>query len=810
MDNCINIIFNNEIIDSVQVKAQIASLQKNILSLKGQGHKLFAIFMERSPELLISMYSSYSAGIAYIPLDPNFPTERIHLILNEAQPDLILTESHLVEKLPANFKRIIASDIMDTGLVTSLESVNLNPEDPAYIIFTSGSTGKPKGVMIPRRAMDNFLNSMAVKPGLTAHDRLLAVTTISFDISVLEIFLPFRVGAEVFLLDKNDSRDPEAIIRALDKHDITVMQATPATWRMMIDAGWKGKRNLKILCGGEALSPELADDLLDRCGELWNMYGPTETTVWSTCTRVERGASISIGEPIDNTDIYILDNNLKPVPQGVEGDLYIGGKGLALGYYNRPDLTEKAFIANPAKKDDIIYKTGDLARYMPDHRLECLGRSDFQVKIRGFRIELGDVESNLMKYRGIKNVVVHPQIVRNGMKELVAYIVAENPIEPPELITFLSESLPDYMVPSYYQFLEKLPLNNSGKIDRKNLPVPRVSEIPCDIDIAGSSLEEKLIHIWKRVLFLDHITAEQNFFEIGGNSILAVQALREMNEICPEPLSLSTFFQHPVIKEMIQEMEKGGTAEDTVILLNGVREGTPLFCLGGIDLFQSLANNITERPVYAVFLPYEEQLIDHIQRDALDDWEYMTIDGMAAAYYREIKKFHATGPCHLLGASIGGMIAFEASRLMLREEGDRGEIFVLDSHLPRAQHFSPIGKIANIVKRLRSKRQESGNIENKSITDMEYIASIRDSINENAESKFDKEAVPIEGDVHLIKAVKNQYSKGETWDSDLGWTPLVQGTLNSYELPGDHLGILREPCVNMLAEYIEHKLGESI
>ena len=412
----------------------------------------------------------------------------------------------------------------------------------------------------------------------------------------------------------------------------------------------------------------------------------------------------------------------------------------------------------------------------------------------------------LIKYEGINNVVVHAQVIRNGMKELVAYIISANPIDSAELITFISEFLPDYMVPSHYMFMDTFPINSSGKIDRKTLPIPEVKKITDDFEMDDSSLEEKLIHIWEKVLFKEDVKPDQIFFELGGNSILAVQALREMNEICHNALSLSTFFKYPVINKLVQEIEKSKREDDTVLLLNGVSEGTPLFCLGGIDLFQSLADCITEWPVYAIYLPYEEQLIDHIQRDALDEWEYMTIEGMAAAYLRELKKVHTDGRCHLLGASIGGMIAFEAARIKSREQGDRGELFLLDSHLSHAKHLSLIGKLSTLVRRIRCRKQKFRNKRNMSVSNMDYIVSMRDSISERAEKIFDKGAEPIEGDIHLVRAAMNQYGKGETWDKDLGWSKLVQGELHYCEIPDDHLGILKEPNVNILADYLNKNL----
>ncbi len=767
------------------------------------------IYLDRTPALVAAVNACLITGNTYIPLDPDHPAERINMILEDVKPDLILTHGHYLSKLPSDSVKIDVDSLSSDESVPEPVSREFcqDRESIAYIIFTSGSTGKPKGVMIPRPAMDNFLDSMAKKPGLTANDRLLAVTTVSFDISVLEIFLPIRTGAQLFLLDKNESHDPDSIISALDSYDITVMQATPVTWRMLIDAGWKGKDNLKVLCGGEALTPELAEELLDRCGELWNMYGPTETTVWSTIEKVERDKPISIGEPIDNTEIYILDENMNKVLHGVEGDLFIGGKGLAAGYFKRPDLTEKVFIPNPFTPGETIYKTGDLVRYMADGRLECLGRSDFQVKIRGFRIELGEIESALLTLDEIASAVVHPQVVRKGMKDLVAYLIERKPVEERVLVEHLSRILPDYMIPAYFVRLDKFLLNTNGKIDRKNLPLPQVKEIVLEGNGDDLSLKEKILFVWKRVLQREDISTDQNFFEIGGNSILAVQLLREIGEFCGLTVPLGAFFMNPVIDDMINQAKSGSDKEMTVLLLNNTTEGVPLFCLGGIDIYSELAACFEgERPVYGVFLPYEEQLIDNIQRGTIDEWEYVSIQGMAGAYLRDIRKYYPQGPCHILGVSIAGMIAFEASKLIKANEGARGELFILDSHLPHARRLTPFGKIYSALRSLKHRSGKPGEPKNKLNPDQAYIEAMRDFINDQAIEVFDKVATPIDGDIYLIRALTNVYSKGESFSDDLGWNDLTSGQVGILELPDDHMGILNQPHVVKLADFLKEKI----
>ena len=362
---------------------------------------LVGVYMERALELPIALLGILKAGGAYLPVDPEFPRERIDYVLDHSQVSVLLTQERLKEQLGQTGATMIC---LDTGWQPiSRESEQdpaseTRPENLAYVIYTSGSTGKPKGVEIPHGAVVNLLASMQREPGLTEHDVLLAVTTFSFDISVLELFLPLAVGATTVIVSREVSSDGARIVEALERHQVTIMQATPTTWRLMIAAGWKGSDRLKVLCGGEALSKDLASDLLPRAASVWNMYGPTETTVWSTCYRlIDPKGPISIGRPIANTQIYILDPLLQPVPIGVPGEIYIGGAGVTRGYLKAPDLTAERFVANPFLQAPAVrmYRTGDLGRYLPDGNIEFLGRTDNQVKFRGFRIELGEIEAAL-------------------------------------------------------------------------------------------------------------------------------------------------------------------------------------------------------------------------------------------------------------------------------------------------------------------------------------------------------------------------------------------------------------------------------
>ena len=393
----------------------------------------------------------------------------------------------------------------------------------AYVIYTSGSTGRPKGVEVSHRGMANFLLAMRNEPGMGVDDVLLAVTTISFDIAVLELYLPLVTGGRVVIAGEDEVTDGRRLMRRAEEAGATLMQATPATWKLLIAAGWRGSPSLRILCGGEALGRSLADDLLRRSAGLWNMYGPTETTVWSTFDRVTRDGPILVGRPIANTTLYVVDELFRELPIGVPGELYIGGAGVANGYVNLPELTSERFLRSPFKAGERIYRTGDLVRRRHDGRVQHLGRLDDQVKVLGFRIELGEVESALRSHEAVHDAVV---VVRDD--RLTGYIVFQTGQHATntELRNMASRTLPAHMVPAQFVVLDALPLTSNGKVDRKALPDP-------DRQAAGSPhwespadpLSRVIAGVWTELLGVSRVGLNDNFFEIGGHSLLAMESI---------------------------------------------------------------------------------------------------------------------------------------------------------------------------------------------------------------------------------------------------------------------------------------------
>jgi len=546
---------------------------------------LVGICVERSLDMVIGLLGILKAGGAYVPLDPNYPQERLAFMMEDSQCKVLLSNSKQLTRLPDYQAKVVCLD-NDWETIAQYSKENLEsgvtPDNLAYTIYTSGSTGKPKGVQIIHQALVNFLTSMSQAPGLTQEDVLLAVTTISFDIAGLELYLPMIVGARVVLVTREVVSDAPQLIKVLEQSDATVMQATPATWRMLLAAGWQGDSTLKILCGGEAMSRELANQLLARSGSVWNMYGPTETTIWSAVYQVESGdTAVPIGQPIANTKIHLVDpeqrqkdNQLKLVPVGEPGELLIGGVGLARGYLNQLELTEEKFIPDPFSNEPgaRLYRTGDLARYLPDGTIECLGRIDHQVKIRGFRIELGEIESALYQHPGIQETVVTAVEEDLGEKRLVAYLLTDLNVERipqsmdylietqglslAHLRSFLKEKLPDYMMPSAFVLLDTLPLTPNLKVDRKALPAPNQAKLVLMEEFVPprNPLEQQLVQIWIEVLKIKRVGIHDSFFELGGHSLLTAQLLSQIRKTFQVELPLLSLFEAPTIAKLAQEI----------------------------------------------------------------------------------------------------------------------------------------------------------------------------------------------------------------------------------------------------------------
>jgi amino acid adenylation domain-containing protein len=503
---------------------------------------LVGVCVERGIDMVVSLLAILKAGAAYLPLDPAFPAERLHYMLEDSGAKALVTHATLDQELfsGVDLCRIRLDgdrDAIEQQSPEPLAAAGPGPLDRAYVIYTSGSSGRPKGVEIPHGALTNFLCSMAREPGLTADDVLVAVTTISFDISLLELFLPLTVGGRVVLADREQVADAARLAALLQASAATAMQATPSLWRLLVDSGWQGGGHFKVLCGGEPLPPDLARALSERSGELWNLYGPTETTVWSTCERIRSlDGPLSIGKPIANTRVYVLDERLEPVPPLVAGELFIAGDGVATGYLHRPELTAERFLPDRFATNDAegrMYRTGDKARWLQDGRLEHLGRLDNQVKLRGFRIEVGEIETVLRSHSAVHEAAVAVWQAGAADQRLVAYVVPTSGTPPiADLRKHLRSRLPDYMIPQHFIVQDALPLTPNGKLDRRALPPPlqqpsgtgEVAEPPV------GATEVLIADIWKQVIGCAAVSRDDNFFDAGGHSMLAIEAIARIEE----------------------------------------------------------------------------------------------------------------------------------------------------------------------------------------------------------------------------------------------------------------------------------------
>jgi len=523
------------------------------------------VFLHRSTEMLVALLGILKAGAAYVPLDPAYPRARLAFMLEDAQVAVLVAHrQQLLGELPAHNARVVSLD-GDWPAIAGESGENFSsgvqPENLAYVIYTSGSTGKPKGVQISQRALCNFLSSMSAELELSSRDVLLAVTTLSFDIAGLELYLPLLVGGRVVIAGRELAVDGEQLAQKLASSGTTIMQATPTTWRLLLESGWMNEQQLKVLCGGEALARSLANQLRHGSERVWNLYGPTETTIWSTTEKVELAEGlVAIGRPIANTQVYLLDRHLNPVPPGALGELYIGGVGVARGYWQRPGLTAERFVADPfsATGGQRLYRTGDLARYLRDGRLEYVERVDEQVKVRGYRIELGEVETALREQAGVKEAVVGRRADRSGEGQLVAYVVwhqdsGNGEIDEAgvrtQLRAQLRQRLPEYMVPSVFVWLESLPLTPNGKVDRQALPAPGDWQQNGYV-APQTALEEVLAGIWAELLGLERVGREENFFELGGHSLLATQMMTRIREALQVVLPLRVLYQSPTVETL--------------------------------------------------------------------------------------------------------------------------------------------------------------------------------------------------------------------------------------------------------------------
>ncbi|MBQ4835990.1 non-ribosomal peptide synthetase [Pseudoalteromonas luteoviolacea] len=575
--DAVALICNGESMSYEELNNKANQLAHYLIRDQGvQPNSLVGVCMSRSFEMVISLLGIMKAGAAYVPLDPTYPENRLSYMIEDTQLAVVLADKAGGHSLPASYLGTVVK--LDDFATTSnhflvdfdtynldKRTLGLNSEHLAYVIYTSGSTGKPKGVMIEHQSVSNFISSMCDKLSVSCQDKVLAQTSINFDIHVLELYVTLSAGATLIVASDEQRKTPETIIQLVTNHHITLIQATPSLWKSMFDYGWQSSARMSLLCGGEALSPTLLETFHNKCpqSQVFNMYGPTETTVWSAIATLDT-SYCHLGKVIQNTQFYVLDEAQRLQPHGTIGELYIGGQGLARGYLHRPSLTAERFIDNPYYDHNIkgsskkLYKTGDLVRYLADDNLEFVGRIDDQVKIRGFRIELAEIESVLHRLTAVHSAQVVTANIA-GSQQLVGYIKqhnkeSNNGASIDTIKAALSAQLPEYMVPSLLIFIEEWPLTPNGKIDKQALPDPQGSNLHGEYVAPSTEIEEKLVQIWAELLDLDNekISCAASFFNLGGHSLLVNQLLQNIDSHLGVELQLAELFSAVTIHQQAE------------------------------------------------------------------------------------------------------------------------------------------------------------------------------------------------------------------------------------------------------------------
>ncbi|WKB55701.1 non-ribosomal peptide synthetase [Eleftheria terrae] len=674
---------------------QSGRLATQLRRLGVQAGERVAICVERGVEMVVGLLAVLKAGAAYVPLDPAYPAERLQWMCEDSRPRVLLTQATVAEGLRRQVQAVLPQDATvldlqgDAGRWAEapvLVAGPLEPEALAYVIYTSGSTGRPKGVMVRHRGVVNLLWSMREALQVQQQDRVLALTTLAFDIAALELYLPLVSGGRCVVLDSAQAGDAQALAEVVEQAGVTLMQATPATWRLLLDSGWSGSAGLKALCGGEALERALAQRLLARVGQLWNVYGPTETTIWSTAQRVqaggEGGVHEAIGRPLANTQVYVLDGQGEPVPRGASGELYIGGDGVAQGYWGREELTQERFVADRfgGVAGARLYRTGDLVRWRADGVLEFLGRNDHQVKLRGYRIELGEIEARLAQHPGVKQAVVVAREDSPGERRLVAYHTAagSQAVAAQVLREHVAAALPAYMVPAAYVALAVLPQTPNGKLDRRALPAPEgEAYVRQAYEAPQGELEQALAGLWAGLLQQPRIGRHDNFFDLGGHSLLSLRliSLLQHNGF---HLTVNDVFQHPSLAALAGHLANAGrqpaaTARSVAVRAGGTER--PLFLVHEVHGLALYASALAEHVDAAI-------PIHALPAVAPGEAPLHTLEGMAARLVRLMREVQPSGPYRIAGWSFGGVLAYEMAAQLIGDDQAVEFLGLIDSHCP--------------------------------------------------------------------------------------------------------------------------------
>ena len=840
----IALTFHDTSLTYTQLNNTASRLAQELLKNGIQTGDIIGIALDRSAELIISLLAVLKTGAAYVPLDPEYPKDRIEFMLDDSGAAMLLTSKKYQGHFASNTSEVLIEDALTNSANYSNNppEVDVTGQNLAYVLYTSGSTGKPKGVQIAHHSLVNLMYSFQKSPGITANDITLAVATISFDIAGIDIYLPLCSGAKIIMADSITAKDGRALLDIVRNEGVTILQATPYTWRMMLEVGWAEHLPLKVFCGGEALAKDLAEKLIPVCKELWNLYGPTETTIYSIIKHVTDPNDITIGWPVDNTQVFILDEKKNNLVNGEIGEIYIGGAGVAWGYLNRPELTAERFIDNPFTHGEKIYRTGDLAKLKPDGDIVYLGRIDHQVKVRGYRIELGEIEHNLGKQPGIKQAVVIAREDTPGIPRLVAYVVLESgETGIPEKSTLdiwdksLLEVLPEYMMPDDYVLMDVIPSTPNGKIDRKALPKPDYSHINREGEyVAPRTSNEKLVaDIWEEMMGLNQISIFDNFFQLGGRSLVAVKIMARLEQETGKRLPLATLFEHSTVEKLAARLEIDAEAItwESLVPIKPNGSKMPLYIVHGaglnVLLFNALAMNMDdEQPVYGL----QAKGLNGID-EPLD-----VMEEIAANYVEEIINHDPVGPYAVAGYSLGGLIAYEMAKQMLALGKDVKMLAMFDTYADQTQIYDPWlkKKVRNawfFVKQLaytpvlfaqdpkrtiEYKSREIGRRVEKiykkvfldKVKKKEGFSAYTDEIHEKSlAAQRNYLLTPVNIAVELFRAKKKTFYMDDF--KFLGWRPFALKGVNVHDIPGEHNTIFAPPNDKQFARVLQECLDKA-
>lgn len=800
-----------------ELMARADAIARNLLHRGVIRGELVGICLPRRPDMIAAVLGVMRAGAAYLPLDPVYPAGRIRYMAEHAgiRHVLVWRESETPAALPPGTQRF-ALDGFDPVTAPAAVLPNLHGDDLAYVLYTSGSTGQPKGVRVLHRNLVNFLVSMRKAPGIAANDVLCASTTLSFDIAALELYLPLMVGARIVLASESEQVDPVALTRLLQSRAVTMFQTTPTALRMLLncDRG-HALRGIKLLVGGEAMSRDLAESMLPACRELWNLYGPTETTVWSTIHQVTHGSEpVPLGKPIANTSIHILDDTHTPVTGGSIGEIWIGGAGVADGYLHDPARTAERFLPDPLAADESrMYRTGDLGS-LHQGVLHFHGRADDQIKLRGYRIEPGDIEAAARAEAGVKHAVAVAREIVDGDRRLILYVVtAPDPTLPPRLRASLRDRLPGYMCPQHIEVLADLPLTPNGKIDRKALPLPKamVETEPAVVNATPGPLEAAMLEIWRELLKVRQIGLRDDFFELGGDSLLAVRVFERMQALTGINLPLATLLAAPTVAQQAAAFRAAGANDPitSTVPATATRNDDPWSLLVPLQprgnrpplfLVHAIGGNVLNYAPLARGLG-AEQPVYGIQAIGLDGITppVASLQTMAACYVAEIQRRQPHGPYFLGGGSMGGLIAYEIAQ-QLRGRGEPiGLLAMMDTYGPGYRYgdagspaltlvrviLAPFGRARRMLDAMRVRLARAAG------RPLPHALRYREieRVHYHALTTFRPQ--PFDGHAVLFRASAQPFCK--SGHESLGWSGYLLGGVEVIDMPGDHDHLIEQP-----------------